>query len=745
MAYDIYELVTLYEITCYNLPDGKEDFFAELTEKAARLLGVCRMALFLKKGETMECLGYWGFKNERKALEYFQKQDQKTFTYSFAGGTGILYMEKQDPLTARDKKLYGIFARRVEDFARKIVAEKDLRKMEERNRSIVEAIPDLLFRCRVDGTYLDICCKDELILHSPPDKVTGKKIKDVLPGEVARLFNLNMRKALRNGRPKAFEYSLPVPDGGNRYFEARLVRSGDDEVIAFIRDITDLKLAEAERNRSVEQKIRFQATLLELARLKKDTLEEALRSITEICALALEVERVGIWLFRESCEEARCAELYIRSENKHTNGHTIRLKAHPAYCRAVENSRAVAVDDVAGERRIEKFGQKQLDSLGVVSLIDAPIWLCGEMAGMIGFEHTGEKRKWTEEEQQFAASVAETVSLTLETFARKKDREILEKREKRLRLITENMLDMVSEVDTKGLFSYTSPTYTRVLGYKPRELMGKPFYHLVHPEDRKKISDAVEDAINTRVPGRVEYRHRHANGGYLWVETAVNLITDNNNNIAGVVLGTRDITERKTAEEELKNTVLRLRLTIAGIIRAMEKTVEIRDPYTAGHQQRVSELATAIAREMGIPEEGIRLAASIHDLGKITVPAEILAKPGKISDMEISLIRMHPTVGYDILNKIDFPWPIATIVHQHHERLDGSGYPCGLKGEEILPEARILGVADVVEAMASHRPYRPALGLKQALQEIVAGSGTLYDPQVVKACLAVFDKNDFWL
>jgi HD-GYP domain-containing protein (c-di-GMP phosphodiesterase class II) len=178
----------------------------------------------------------------------------------------------------------------------------------------------------------------------------------------------------------------------------------------------------------------------------------------------------------------------------------------------------------------------------------------------------------------------------------------------------------------------------------------------------------------------------------------------------------------------------------------MAKTVEMRDPYTAGHQQRVASLARAIAKEMGLSEEqteGIYMAGIIHDLGKISIPSEILSKPGKITKIEFSLIKTHPRIGYDILKNIEFPWPVAQVVLHHHERMDGSGYPQGLSGNDILLDARILGVADVVEAMASHRPYRPGLGIDKALEEIVQKQGILYDTEVVEACLKVFTEKGF--
>ena len=189
--------------------------------------------------------------------------------------------------------------------------------------------------------------------------------------------------------------------------------------------------------------------------------------------------------------------------------------------------------------------------------------------------------------------------------------------------------------------------------------------------------------------------------------------------------------------EDLKNS-------LEGTIRTLAATVEVRDPYTAGHQARVANLAIAIAKELQLSEfqiEGVRMSASIHDLGKIQVPAEVLSKPGKLSEIEFNLIKAHPRIGYDLLRDIKFPWPITTIILQHHEKMDGSGYPQGLKGDEILLESRILAVADIVEAMSSHRPYRPALGIEKALEQIKKDRGTLLDPDAVDACLKIFEEG----
>ena len=214
----------------------------------------------------------------------------------------------------------------------------------------------------------------------------------------------------------------------------------------------------------------------------------------------------------------------------------------------------------------------------------------------------------------------------------------------------------------------------------------------------------------------------------------------------GRVWNFRDITARKRTEEKLVDTLKSLRRAVNTTIQVMVSSVETRDPYTAGHQLRTADLARTIATEMGLPQEkidGIRMAGSIHDIGKLSIPTEILVKPTKLSEIEFSLIKEHARNGYEILKDVESSWPLAEMVYQHHERMDGSGYPRRLKGNDILMEARILAVADVVEAMASHRPYRPAIGINAALDEITRNRGVLYDPEVVDACLKIFNEKSY--
>ncbi len=244
-------------------------------------------------------------------------------------------------------------------------------------------------------------------------------------------------------------------------------------------------------------------------------------------------------------------------------------------------------------------------------------------------------------------------------------------------------------------------------------------------------------------PEPLEHRVIGKVGQVVWVRSLSKAFYENGRpmGIRGVL---SDISARKKSEEELRESYAKVRRMFDDIVNVLASTIELRDPYTAGHQRRVAELVAALGSELGLPPEelnGLRIAGLVHDVGKVIVPAEILSKPGQLSELEMYLVRAHPEAGFNVLRGIDFPWPVAEIVYQHHERLDGSGYPRGLKGDAVLFEARILAVADVVEAMSSHRPYRPALGIEAALAEIQTGKGRLYDPQVVDACVSLFRKG----
>lgn len=271
-------------------------------------------------------------------------------------------------------------------------------------------------------------------------------------------------------------------------------------------------------------------------------------------------------------------------------------------------------------------------------------------------------------------------------------------------------------------------------------LAGLPFADPAQAAEFMRLVEVRDQAVD------FEARFLRRNGELFWASLNARAVRDNRGAFISFEGTAEDITVRKKAETGLTQSLERLRKATGTIIDVMVMAVEARDPYTSGHQRRVSNLARAIGTEMGLPADqvdGLRMAGSIHDLGKITIPTEILASPRKLTKVEFNLVKTHSQVGHDLIKDVEFPWPIPRMILQHHERLDGTGYPLGLKGEEIMPEARILMVADVVEAISSHRPHRPSLGLNRALEEIENGRGVAYDPAVVDACLRLFREKGF--
>ncbi len=339
------------------------------------------------------------------------------------------------------------------------------------------------------------------------------------------------------------------------------------------------------------------------------------------------------------------------------------------------------------------------------------------------------------------------VSLQDVTLLREAEKKIAES-ERRYRSIFDNAVEGIFQTTSDGKILTLNMSAARMFGYdSPEEMIssvtsiGKQLY--VNADDREKWKRVVEQHGEVK---NFEISAVKKDGGYFWAVFNARVVKDRAGRISYYEGTIEDITYRKNAEESLKQTLAKLRKSLAGTIQAMSLTVESKDPYTAGHQRRVSSLARSIAFEMKLPNDtidNIRMAGNVHDIGKISVPAEILVKPTKLSDIEMSLIKVHSQSGYNILKDVELPYPIAEMVHQHHERLDGSGYPQGLKADQILLESKILSVADVVEAIATNRPYRPALGIDAALSEIEKNKGILYDIEVVDVCVRLFKERKF--
>lgn len=317
---------------------------------------------------------------------------------------------------------------------------------------------------------------------------------------------------------------------------------------------------------------------------------------------------------------------------------------------------------------------------------------------------------------------------------------LLKEREHWLSTILKGLDDGIIVSNEKGRITFINPSAQKITGWRELEAIEQPV------EKVFDLGEKIDFQNSLALPNLPEISLKTKTGQDIPVELTIAPLPEETGRWSGQVIVLRDVSTRRRAAQELLDSRAKLQSALKGTIEAISIMIEMRDPYTAGHQRRVAQLAEAIATSLNLPSvkiEGIKFAAQIHDIGKLYVPAEILSKPTKLSALEYAIIKTHPQAGYEILKNIEFPWPIADIVLQHHERLDGSGYPAGLKDGEILPEARILSVADVVEAMSSHRPYRPSFGIDKALEEIRLNSGIFYDPQAVTACQQLFLEKAF--
>ncbi|MHB9097272.1 MAG: PAS domain S-box protein, partial [Syntrophales bacterium] len=397
----------------------------------------------------------------------------------------------------------------------------------------------------------------------------------------------------------------------------------------------------------------------------------------------------------------------------------------------------------ANEPQVHK--RNRCNSEGYESLALIPLRSGSEIIGLL---HLSDSRQnlFTLDMIRFLEGIGASIGIGV---ARQQSMQVLRESEEKYRLHFENVTDVIFSIDSDFKLLSISPSVEKLLGYRPEELIGKPLHELQvlavdHLEDA--YSDIRHVLVGNDIPVKVcEFITKDGTRKFCEVCTTPLL---HDGRAAAVISVARDITERKQAEEQLQDTLESLRRAVNTTIQVMVSAVETRDPYTSGHQTRTAYLARAIATDMGLPKDridGIGVACSIHDIGKLSIPAEILSKPTKLSEIEFELIKEHAQRGYEILKNVESPWSLAEIVYQHHERMDGSGYPRNLKRDDILMETRILIVADVVEAMASHRPYRPSLGLSAAMDEIEKNRGTLYDAAVVDTCLRLFREKGFKL
>jgi PAS domain S-box-containing protein len=587
-----------------------------------------------------------------------------------------------------------------EDITDRKKAEETLRESEEKYRAILESIEEGYYEVDLRGNITfcnDYLCK---VLGYPREELLGTNNRRYM-GQVSakHVFETFNQVFLTGATSKSLHWELIRKDGSTRTVEisVSLVRNSKNEPVGFrgiLRDVTEKKLADAALRESEEK--------------YRELVDNAPAGIYEVDF----IQRKFVTVNDVMCE-------YTGYTKEELLGNMSPFDVLTDESKALFMERMTKI--FAGEKvpQTVEYTIKTKDGRIIWIILNHKlIYDKGFPKGARAVVHNITERKLAEE--------------------------ALRKSEEKHRFLVDNANDAIF-IAQDGLIKFPNPKTLEILGYSEEELAALTYEQLLHSGDlalAQEIDQNRRDGKETR--GTYTLRVRTRAGEELWAQiSSVPIMWEDR---PATLNFARDITTQKKAEEELRHSVDKLRKITGATIQAMAQTVEVRDPYTAGHQKRVADLARAIATRMGLSSDrvdGIRMAGAIHDIGKISVPAEILSKPGLLTPLEFSLIKTHSQIGYDILKDIEFPWDIATMVLQHHERLDGSGYPQGVTGERILLEARILTVADVVEAMASHRPYRPSLGLDKALEEIGDKKGRFYDPDVVAACFQLFSENKF--
>ena len=669
------------------------------------------------KNELMK-LNYRDYMDEENAKKVFEKYN-KAFTtgeleteveYEIITKKGLRrYLETSIVPIKNNAKRVVAFRGIVRDRTKRKQSElqmkavfEELLKSEEKYRTIIENIQEGYFEIDLAGNFTffnDSMCR---CLGYSPKELAGMNYKKYADKENAKkLFNTYNETYKTGTASRLLEYEIIRKDGTRRQLEGfvSLQKDSSGNPLAFrgtTRDITERRKAEKTLKESEE---RYRA----LFDRSMDILYTIDFDGNFIDANAAALNRFGYT--REELHSVNVASLMDKDEL-------------PFALKIIQE--------------IKKCGvQKDLLEIRMRHKDGTPIYI----------------------ETKGSAVISNGKAIAIQSIARDvTERKAVEKKlqesEKYFKEITENSSDIILITDKNGNIKYCSRSIERFSGYTPEELIGKSGFTFIHPDDLERAVNDYSKAIlsqDTAIPN--EFRMIHKDGSERCLEGLGKNLLDNPD-VAGFIMNVHDATENKRAEKKLLQTLESLRKAFGVTMQVMVSAIEMRDPYTAGHQVRAADIARAIATEMGLSQEkidGIRIAGTIHDIGKLSIPAEILSKPTKLTDIEFSLIKEHSHSGYEMLKNVESPWPLAEIIHQHHERMNGTGYPRHLKGDEILIEARILAVADVVEAMSSHRPYRASLGIEAALEEIEKNKGILYDDVVAYACLKLFREKNYQL
>lgn len=474
-------------------------------------------------------------------------------------------------------------------------------------------------------------------------------------------------------------------------------------------------------------------------------IDQLLSHITDVLHKRLDFDRGTIMLADEKRRHLVYAKGYgynpeLEGFVKQTKFHLDKESSLGPLVVAFKEQRPFMIDNIDKiQDDVTPKSREFMKLLGIKSFLCVPIVYEGQSEGVLAVENLQSKKPFSQSDINLLMGIAPEIAISMNNA---KAYQKIKQSEQQFRALGENAPDIIYTLDADGAFNYINPAWESILGYKKEEAIGRYFIDFIKREDVGRFSRYLDQVKNnketiTGVTGVI--LTKDGDERLFNISCSPNLGA--NGEVVGAIGTIKDITELEKHVEMLEGA-------LQSTIDAMSVIVETKDPYTSGHQRRVMDIAVAIAEEMNLSQDkinGISMAAMIHDIGKINVPAEILNKPGKLSDIEFKIIKSHPEAGYQILKNIDFMYPVAEIVRQHHEKMDGSGYPWGLTGDEILIEARVITVADVVEAMATDRPYRPSLGMAETLKEIEKGAGTLYDSDAVDACLKLFELKGFQL
>jgi putative nucleotidyltransferase with HDIG domain/PAS domain S-box-containing protein len=586
------------------------------------------------------------------------------------------------------------------------------------------------------------------------NSATVKKLRMDMANETERIdvwkhpvfvqsgISKGIRNCLDTQKKSTIESLYKEKTGKKNYFKINFTplfnKDGSiNGVMVMIEDVSEKKKVETD----LKQKLEFEEFMSKILSKLIDFKEvhSSFKSVFIDIGKKLSSDWVGLFLFNEDNHHvAHCTYEWHRGEAglQPKERRNIPLDELSWMKEKFNKKESVQIEKTSEMNSPQKSVLKLWLSEKALSFVAVPVHYEDQLIGFMALEWITEYGKWTELDISILMEVSHNLGYVL---GQKKADETKMKANDRFYMLAQAGFEAIV-ILKEGIVADANHAASSLFEYKPSEYIGKDL-SIFFDSNEKKV---IEGYMMSSKSHPLESKGIKKSGEVIPIEifTKTLLAGDEQRK----VLGIRDMTGREKIEKDSEERYEKLKKTMEGIVKALASSIEFKDPYTAGHMQRVTRLSCAIAEEMGISKErieGLRIAASIHDIGKIGVPAEILNKPDKLTEAERMIVESHPKTGYDILKNINFPWPVADIVLQHHERMDGSGYPSGLSGDEILMESRIIGVADIVEALTSRRPHRSALEKGSFINELKKNKKILYDPDVVNACLKVINNKHF--